>query len=271
MDEFECPRGLVPSAWNRHPLSCRYGVLVRMLIAAVVLVCGEPTGKSIGAGQTVRAAQDTSPRRSRRQTEVLLVDLSKKETSVVLEISAEPGDVEVTDIQVHHLPAAHHLAPRTGVVRHGEPVDIILHDPPGVRIRLMLVTRGDHLVLRVSPQIMLRNGEMIELTALRIERATRSFQRRIKGVQQRLAALATERVRLQTWLNSPQNKSLHEVKSARSQIKLLEREIQAQQQEIPLIRQQCEALQFIAQFVGALHEQTEIQYSVRVRDPQQRR
>ncbi len=214
MDKFFFCRGKgqAPRTWNGLPRwDGRLPECLRLLWCFVLLCC--PTA---GAEVRTGSPSDSGFRVSQRSSEPVLIDLSKRETFVALSIQADPQDIEITQVEARNLPSSHHLNPRGGVIGYGEPVDIVLKEPAGVRIRLALVTRGDELALRISPQVVLGDGEAIELTQDRIERAARSLQRRIKDLHRRLAALAAARRRLQAWLNSPVNKPLDAVKAARA-------------------------------------------------------
>ncbi len=262
MDERSFYSGNSTAPGSRRPLSVGWSGWCSCLLSIALSSCWPAS-----AGTMVRAGPVPGNRTEapRGQGTRVLIDLSKKETFVPLQINADRKDVEIANIQVKSLPSPHHLAPREGVVQYGEPVDIILKEPSGVRIRLSLVTRGDELALRVSPQVVLQGGETIELTQNRIERTGRSLQRRVKDLHQRLVALASARRRLKTWLISPGNKPLAAVKTARMRLKVLEQEIQLQQLELPVVQNQWLALQRIAEFAGQLDEQTEIRFTVHTR------
>ena len=64
------------------------------------------------------------------------------------------------------------------------------------------------------------------------------------------------------WLLSPGNKPLADVKAARAQWKLLDRDIRARRSELPFAYRQCEALRQVAEFVQQLHQSAEISYNV---------
>ncbi len=192
------------------------------------------------------------------------IDLSKKEMFVPLDVNADVADIRIANIQAHQLPAPYQLAPHDGVVAHGEPVDILLKEPAGVRIRLSLVTREGEPTLRVSPQFVVSGGEITELSSQRIERVARSLGRRVADLRKRLGTLSRTKRRLQNWLIAPGNKPLDVVKSVRARLKIIDQEIKAQQCELPVVQSHCLALQRVADLAAELHRETEIRFVVLV-------
>lgn len=196
--------------------------------------------------------------------ERVVVDLSRKETYVPLAVNADPEDVRITDIRMKDLPVSYRVVPAQGTVQLGQPVDIEMEAPGPIRIRVAVVRRGNELALRVSPQIVLSPSEILDLNQDRVSRAARAFRRRVKDLNQRLVALAREREAIQTWLASPGNKPLSEVKVARARLRIVSQELQAQQNAIPIARSHYEALEQVATFVQQLHNSAELHYRVTI-------
>lgn len=241
------------------------GYRVRVII---MIVTGLLTSLATSWAPPAESASQREPTRSAsrkgasQHSERVLVDLSRKDTYVLLPVHADHEDVRITDIHVLNLPAEHRLVPASGTARRGEPVDIQLEHPPQVRIRMAVVRRGLDLALRISPQIVLGSGEIIDLSQDRITRAGRSLRRRVNDLNHRLVALARERDTLHLWLSSPANKPLSDVKAARARLKVLDHEIQAHQSLVPLVHHQCEAVRQVAEFIREVHGAAEIRYRV---------
>ncbi len=224
---------------------------------------------SVGGTITVHAepchaqAEPVASNQSRSDGRLLL-DLSKKETFVVLSTNANPRNVVITDIHVRDLPTEHRLVPASGVAKFGHPLDIELKEPGNVRIRLAIVKRGKQLALRVSPQIVLGQDHAIDLTRDRVTRTARSMHRRLKDVNRQLITMSCERRALNIWLITPGNKTLESVKMAHMRMKLLDHAIREKRREVPVVKKSCLALGQAGEFVKKLHKTVEIRYSVKV-------
>jgi hypothetical protein len=248
--------------WNRPSLFGGRTVRVRLGVAVLArLVTAVCWSAVVAAASTTTAA----PRKFEQQEAGRAVlDLSRKETYQVLEVNADPEQIVIENVEVDELPAKHRLVPKSGSARIGQPLDIQLEQPNNVRIRLALVKRGNDVAVRISPQIVISEHNTIELTRDRIARTTRKFFRRVKDLNQQLAALAAERQALSVWLISPGNKPLSAVKEANFRIKMLNQAIRACQREVPRVQSQCAALGQATAFIKKLHKTVEIRYEVRV-------
>lgn len=250
---FREPTRILPRAPLRTT-QCNAIGLVFLLIAGGLLL-----------SERGLAGTHASSRRLPAQTERTRLDLTKKETYVLLSINADPRDVRITNVRVSELPTPHQLVPDSGEAWLGRPLDIQLKAPGNVRIRLAVVKRGHELAVRISPQIVLGKSNTIELTQNRLTRAARNLQRRIKHLNSQLAALSSERKALDVWLITPGNKPLKSVKMAHMRLKILADLIKARQREVPLVQQQCQALAQAAEFVRQLHQNVEIEFQVDLR------
>jgi len=235
---------------------------VSRFVPGICMLAGD-NGDDGGVVKESGAAAGSGPNAPRRVTKKVLLDLSKKETLVVMPSEADRRKTHIAALEVAHLPAAYHLVPKNGIVRLGQPVCVVLAEPPAVRIQLSLVQRSTDLVLKIEPQVILEQIGPVDLTQERIERAARTFNRQAREFTRRLTASQREHQQIDAWLASPGNKPLELVKEARSRLRILERQIALAQREAPAANRRHLALAQIATLAAKLHETVEFQFEVR--------
>lgn len=192
----------------------------------------------------------------------ITVDLSRRDTHWTIPL--QPSDtLRITDLEVDSLPMEYRLEPKQGIVRPGEPVEIILVPFTAVRIRLSLITRDGAPVLKVSPRIELDRGEPMDFTRDRVERAIRSFDRQVRDFSRQASTISRERASLEDWLRSPGNKSLDRVKVVRSQLKSLDQTIVVCQRKLLAAQAARHSLRQIEHLVDQIHDTAEIHFTAR--------
>ncbi|MHB0954868.1 MAG: hypothetical protein ACYC0X_00675 [Pirellulaceae bacterium] len=191
-----------------------------------------------------------------------VIELTRKETFVEIPDAANAPDTCVTLVHIDHLPSRYRLIPAHGTVCAGQSVDIVLDKFPGICIRVSVVTRGKELAVKVSPLVVLEQGTPVDFTLERVQRTMWALQRRVKDLQRRVATARNEQGRIDTWLATPGNKPLDLVKAARLRQKLLQRELQACQNDLPFLQKCYVALRKTAELAQQIHGTTVIRFTV---------
>jgi hypothetical protein len=195
----------------------------------------------------------------------LVVELTRKDTFVVIPDAANATDTCVTLVHIDHLPSRYRLIPAHGTACAGQSVDVVLDKSPGICIRVSVVTRGSELAIKVSPLVVLEQGTPVDFTLERVQRTMWALQRRVKELQRRVAAARNEQELIDTWLATPGNKPLDLVKAARLRLKLLQRELKACQNDLPFFQKRYVALCKTAEFAQQIHGTTVIRFAVGTR------
>lgn len=244
----------VRRGWHvERPRRLRRGTWCLLLLAGVTVW---------GGGGVWCSVWSSDPESPVRRTYTVLIDLSKQDTYVTI-----PGSAARTflcDVEADPLPSSYQLIPAAGVVRIGQPVDIVLVKSPGVRIRLSIVHRGQELAARVSPLIDIGRANPVEFTHDRIKRTLWSFQRRVKDLQRQIRAAQREYHQIDTWLATPGNKPLYLHKAVRLRQKLLAQQLAAYQQELPAAQSRYASFRDIIELASGIHATTAVRFTAEV-------
>ena len=149
-------------------------------------------------------------------------------------------------------------------MRYGQGVDIVLTKSPDVHIRLSIVRRGQELAAKISPLIDIGRDDPVEFTHDRIKRTLWSFQRRVKDLQEQIAASRAEYQRNDTWLATPGNKPLYLHKAVRLCLKSSRPTDVAYQRELPAAQRRYASIRAIIELALKMHATTEIGFTVEV-------
>ncbi len=236
----------------------------RFLVRAVCILAACFACTELASPKPCLAQKPSTPTNQTPSAKRVLLDLSKKETFILLATRANPRNVMVCDVEIDNLPTEHRFVPASVTARFGHPLDIELKEPDNVRIRLAIVKRGKQLALKISPQVVLSQNNVVDLTKDRIARTQRTMHRRLRDLNRQLIAMSRERRALNLWLITPGNKALESVETAHMRMKILDQAIREKRRQIPMAGKACLALAQAGKFVKKLHKNVEIQYSITV-------
>jgi hypothetical protein len=150
------------------------------------------------------------------------------------------------------------LEPSDGVIGLGRPVDIVLTQYPGVRIRLSLVTRGKNAALKVAPQIDVGQGETTDFSQRRLELARLSLRKDANKLDEQLSAARYEAAAIQNWLASPVVKPLQSRRERTTRLQVLKQMIPALEQRMSYAQTRADVLVRLSQLAEQIHDTASI-------------
>ena len=119
------------------------------------------------------------------------------------------GHAELRTQEISGLETPYELRPDNGVVRAGQPVDVVLKDYPDVSIRLSLTKlRADPVpVLEVAPTVQLGSHIKVALTREWLKRTLLNLNMKVGSLSEQRSDAKANVQELETWLASPSKKA----------------------------------------------------------------
>jgi hypothetical protein len=193
----------------------------------------------------------------------IVLDLSHPVKRVALPEVAKGSKAEVRVEDVANLGTPHELKPSHGVLRFGQPVDIVFTNYAGIRIRLSL-RAGEGTIVEVAPEMDDGQRKKIPFTQQRVQQLCVSWNKDADKLSQQLSEAKNEAQNIDIWLKSPGTKPL-QLRGARTQrlLVLNQKMIPALEQQMSGAQARGDVLQGLSRLVEQIHGTASIHLVIR--------
>ena len=203
---------------------------------------------------------DAVPAVSPKEYETMVLDPSKPRMRVTLSSIDSDADVSVKIAKVVGLGASYALNPTQGLVDRRHPVDIVLPNHAGARIRVALHKRQEKHVIEVSPELLLTESKWVPLTQDRLKGLHKVWEKKKRKADMELAAI---KIRIAQLQNAIRQASGQAAKNLRQQHDVLKQKgIPQQEQKIKAVEQRILALKQLSELLERIDGEAEIHYTV---------
>ena len=180
------------------------------------------------------------------------MDLSHQVTYTTLSEAANGDKTEVRVEDVTGLGTPYEIKPGHGVLRIGQPVNIVFKDYPSISIHLSLARDGT--IVEVAPKIDVGQGKKTAFTQQGVKQAYVTLKKYIDKVSQQLSEAKTVAQNIENWLKSPILKSLQLRGMKKQQLDVLKNQtIPTLEQQMKDAQTQADVLQRLSQLVEQIH------------------
>jgi hypothetical protein len=178
---------------------------------------------------------------------------------VTLAENVEGQEVRAQVRSITNLTTAYDLQPNDGIVSFGQPVDVLLTQHAGVRIRLSLRMRGKNVDLEIAPEIETGQGKTSDFSKRTLDLLSRSTKKDALALNKQLAAAQSEAMEIQNWLASPVVKTIP-VRNARTQRLsfLMSQMIPSLQKQLADAQVRSDLIQQLSLLVAQVHEKASL-------------
>lgn len=195
----------------------------------------------------------------------VVLDVERSAMHILLMENGEDKDVQTQVKGLTNLSTSYTLEPSEGIVRLGRPVDIVLSQYAGVKIRLSMDKKGQAIDLEVAPAIETEHGKTSDFSKSRLDNAKRALMKDYKDLGQQLAAAQREALMLQNAMTRPAAVPVRNAQRQRYSV-LTAQTIPTLQNQLTYVQNRADVLQQLSVLAKQIHEKAELNLVVRVKD-----
>lgn len=207
---------------------------------------------------------DAAPTFSETPKTVVL-DVERSAMHVLLIENGEGKDVQTQVKGLTNLSTSYTLNPSDGIVRLGSPVDVVLSQYAGVKIRLSMDKKGQAVDLEVAPEIETDQGKTSDFSKNRLDNAKRGLMKKYTALGKQLAAAQSEALMLQNAMTRPAAAPVRNAQRQRFTV-LTSQTIPALQSQVTYVQTRADVLQQLSVLAKQIHEKAELNLVVQVKD-----
>ncbi|MHB8900837.1 MAG: hypothetical protein ACYC6Y_18970, partial [Thermoguttaceae bacterium] len=193
----------------------------------------------------------------------ILLDLDRSAMYVPLAENTEGQVVRVHVRGITNVATSYDLQPADGMLGVGQPVDVVLTQYAGVKLRLSLRTRGKNTELEVAPEIQIGRGKTSDFSKGALDLLSRSTKKDALALNKQLGAAQAEAVEIQNWLVSPIAKTIP-LRNARVQrlTLLMNQAIPSLQKDLTDAQARLVLIQQLSLLVDQIHKKASLDLAV---------
>jgi hypothetical protein len=191
----------------------------------------------------------------------LVLDLKSSAMHVKLPEVSNGNKAQVQVKGVENLGTAYSLEPEHGVVTLEQPVDVVLTQYSGVRIRLALCMRGQGIVLQVASEIDLGQNKTASFTKERLARACADSKRDSTRLKRQWLATKSQAANIEKGLSTPGGRPAPVYNQMVQQLLALNNQtIPSLEQQMSFVQDRADLLQRLSELAEQIDGAAEIHY-----------